>query len=1022
MKQSKCMLPILMGLTLLLFGCSKGDTTPTNASPSPASRPHIELGRVFCLATQWYPQSQKIPDETENRLVREVVRQGVLMAAREELRLVTRDETLEEPFPKTTVTATAAAIGTNEHTLEPLSLSLEVKEDGAYEARLFGAGASRDNPVWQQRDKFDFGKRAMYAQLAAQMATACGTVAENLKAAGAIGKSAKLNPDNVPPAEVLEQLQKMNFVSQYAAVRAAHCAMVENGPSLPWIGVLVRGYAHLALLTDHNWSSQHEAFAARSLLYAERMMLLDPASRSAQWHRAYAQAIVGAHGYAIDNLAELDNSAKLDEQPLVWTAVVGPYVRFERDKLAEVAVGHPELKETVAFLKWHQYLCCMHGPWIYEKGLEATQVCPEAYGVYSWMASWPALVIQRTGASQGIRAFGNLLPARVAHLKELPSPVTALITSPPEGKASISGRPMKIARLLTAATRDEATPTECSWSILGGLIGEEQFVEAANLLSVSGDAVEHSEASLVERLLPLVDGHRYAEYIHSFSVPRSDSQQIAEMLKKLIVVDPRAHMRPLFERVWHSVSAEGRTGNEYSARAIWSRDFTQSGLLESWYRLASVVNSLKQDDRQKFVRDFREISPASPNALRLQWETLSNPDIAQLKSWESELKDDPFGWISMASAYYRVGQLADSARCYQKSLDISVSYSATEGLANCFYYQGDKDKWRSTLESYLHHEDLSLAHARVHELLADELIKDRKWKEAEPHALQSAQTYSATGLELASHLYEGMQDWNKSEEFVAETSRNYPTSFAGTDWYFWCRRTGRGDVASARPIAAKNIELQAGRTRIEFEVAQKIFVFQLLEGDPAAAIEEFEREIGKLSVSSPEGAWQKVWRLFHIIAVAGEMKNATRKKQAIADLRTVIEQEIKNGDPGWAETLDGLCRAFEGTPPDEAFLKKYDDTITKNSMTTRCDYSFLMGQALAQLGRTEQAELFWKRAAFGGPFDCLSATLAGNRLVKLHGPERGGLPPEFVNQEIKSNPSKKSGAEANVPASSKEAK
>ena len=75
---------------------------------------------------------------------------------------------------------------------------------------------------------------------------------------------------------------------------------------------------------------------------------------------------------------------------------------------------------------------------------------------------------------------------------------------------------MEIARVLKAATEQEAKPTECSWSILAGLIAEEQFIEAANLVKVSGGGVEHSKDALLKQLTPLIEGHRLTKRFGSF--------------------------------------------------------------------------------------------------------------------------------------------------------------------------------------------------------------------------------------------------------------------------------------------------------------------------------------------------------------------------------------------------------------------------------------------------------------------------------------------------------------------------
>ena len=415
---------------IVLAGCGQSGSSKVESAAAPLAPPKIQLGKVACLTTQWYPDTAANEDETENKILRELVRQGVLIAAREELGLATRDETLEEPFPKPTSLSQLPANGTeavqqpaeDQSRVDPLSVWLEVDPSGTWEACLYGAGAVLENPVWQHHGELKFDKKTIYSELAEQMDSACAEIAAQMREAGATGRPVELNGDNRPPAEIESQLESMDFVSQFAAVRAAHLAMRAKGASPAWLGVLVRGYANLAMLTDHTWSSQSEAFAVRSLLYAERMCRIDGTSALAQWHRAYASAIIGAHAGAIEQLDAIAAHTETSGDKLPpWTLIIEPYVKFESAELNQVAADHPELKQTVALLNWNQYRSYMHGRWIYEQGLETAQECPEAYGVYSVMANWNSLRTKRLGSSMGLAAFGGRLPVHLLTLADLPA-------------------------------------------------------------------------------------------------------------------------------------------------------------------------------------------------------------------------------------------------------------------------------------------------------------------------------------------------------------------------------------------------------------------------------------------------------------------------------------------------------------------------------------------------------------------------------------------------------------------------
>lgn len=997
----------------LAMGCgeapSGGATSPAasvaEAPLQPQAPPTITLAGVAALTTQWYPNNSECNTTTENRLLREVIRQGVLMAMREELGLVTRDETLGEPLTNVDPDAADSDIPP----VEPFALDFHWDRTNVWHAELSGAGAPADNPVWKHDGTFKFKNRTFYADFAAQMTQLCEPIAQQLRAAGATGTRGELNPENVPTAETEAQLGEMNFVSQYAAVRSAHLAMAEKGPSLPWLGVLVRGYANLAMLTQHTWNSQHDAFAARSILYAERLMQLSERSRSARLHQAYAYAVIGMHGHVLDLMAaNVDENgaspSEADADP-TWAALIEPFAKFQPTELERLAAAHEEQAELAMLLRWNVYRSYMHDRWINDFGMESMAACPEAYSIYSVMANWPALGVKRMGASAAISVFGQRLPERVASLPDAPKSVRAFgAPSTPllsrllgvGADGELNHRPIKIARALHAETFDETQPTEFSWSVLGAMIAEEQFVQAVHLLVVSSDAVEHSMESLIEQLKPLVKGHRYATYIEIFALPPHERQRAADIMRDVRIVDPRPSMRRMFGVVWLQPTAHGGRGYDFASRAIWSRNFTQPNLHDNWYGVSEAwIADVPAEHRRHFAREFREISPHSPQAARLQWETAENCDATQLSAWETELGDDPIGWYSLGTRYDQLNKLDDSTRCYQRSLAISPSQQATVGLANAHWSNGKKELWKPTLEAYLNVEDLGLNHAQIHGKIADECVGRRSWSEAEPHALEAAQTYASWGLEQASVVYEGERRWDRSEHFIAEASRNYPSSTTGASWYFWCQRTGRGDLETAKAIAESGMAAAAASAVLDD--AQRTFVYRLLEGDVEKALPGLE---GQLKLTSrKEGLWSRAWRLLHTIAVADETDNAALKRQSLEELRELNKQEVELSAPEWVMVLETLALAFEGEEPNQETLAKYDKVIEGGSLNGRCNYQYYMGAALNSLGQAEAADDYWRRAAFGGPFSNYNCTLAGHRLAVRHGPDRGGVPDRYVKQE-----------------------
>ena len=94
-----------------------------------------------------------------------------------------------------------------------------------------------------------------------------------------------------------------DFVKLFGALRKIHGNVTNTNNSAIRQGLLARGYAQLNALTRHHYSSSEEVFAARAMLFAERMVSqadTPDAKIEALWHRAYVLSIVGTFFRLLD--------------------------------------------------------------------------------------------------------------------------------------------------------------------------------------------------------------------------------------------------------------------------------------------------------------------------------------------------------------------------------------------------------------------------------------------------------------------------------------------------------------------------------------------------------------------------------------------------------------------------------------------------------------------------------------------------------------------------------------------------
>lgn len=984
------LLPLLFIFSASVIGCGENAKAPITAEISTAvdNNSAQKKSSILCLRTNPVSPSKQTFPFARNRLFREIVRQNVLIIAREDLGLITRDETLAERFPERDSNGNRPTI---------CNLDLAYNKIGDFNASLIEQEISRSAPLWKHEAKVNFDILRIYPNLIDQVLESADQIAMGLSRVGASSLSKEFNPTNTPPASIKKLLLEMNFVSQYGAIKSAHQAISDQGASLEWWGVLVRGYSHLSLLTEHTWCSQSDVFAARALLYAEKMVRHESASELTSWHQAYASAMVGLHAIALEQAEAIIKSDEKKSIP-VWAGIIVPYVKFQHGALEEYGESNPTLNQLASLLKWKQYRCYAHGRWIYEKGVEAMQVCPDAYGIYSVMANWSALGIKRTGARRAAMTFPTLLPQRVAQLDGLPVSVKELVDQEetPNWIAQIAGMnsssvdrsmPLKISQALRSSNA-KGTAFEFSWDILSQLILEEQFNQSVNTLRVAGDSVEYSKAELINRMLKLTEGSRYFEYLKTFS---SSYGQVDEPRKLISIYDPRGNMARMLRGCYP----------EMEIRAVEERNLTMSGIVEAFFRIASVRKEVFNEKKQADIQhDYESISPYSPNAKRAIWQTRGELSKAELEAYEKMAGTDPLSWLDLGNRYFSASDWKNVVRCLERSLAISPCYDATNQLANAYYHLGNKDlaKWEETLLGYLKLRDLGLMASIIHSQIADVYIAERNWIKAAPHADEAATSYSATSLLKAAAVHEGMQDHEKSEHYYSEATRSYPTYTTGTDWYFWCKRNGRGDVNSARDFAEKHFDYHS-KYRDKPDMVLKVVIYNLLEEKPSKAIELIEQKL--LPVSATQVSWSKMYYQLLYLCVACQLKDEAKIKNAIESLKIIGNDSAISQYPDWVVVSEGLNKAFLGDELEEDFFRVFDKAMSETSVNYRANYSTFLGIALDQQGKNELADKYLGLAVFQMPVQQYLPNLAGARLVKRHGPNRGGLPEAFAKMEVK---------------------
>lgn len=962
------------------------------ATTLPAESPAADRARpVLHLNTEFLPYKRLDEEDLHYRLGREVVRQAFLLAARDELGVMTVDETLHETLP-------------DDANVVDLLLIERVNSSGMWRLKLVIPEDGQDihaiKPLWTKTFKSAVGGMRVYGFLIPKLEEdSRGDFVEALRAAGLEGEKVANGKPTSPSEEVEKSLLKVDFIAQYGAVRAAHQAIVAHGESPEWLSVLVRGYANLAMLTQHQWNSSSEVFTARAWLYAQRMYSSKKERDFAIWNRAYAWALGGTLQHVEEDLERLERrreevvdagDAKASPYaPPVWAQLIKPYAMCDREAVRLVGEENPELGAWATRLDFQLASAFRLSKWMFDAAMEVREACPTAYGVYSELAHHgQALGTTRMGAQLAPVMFGAHSPASLLALPDLPDDFRAVLSidkieggflknvfGDPDPDDEFSAVPTYVAKYLRERSKKQPEG-DLSWSALAFLLEEEQFVEVANSLNVSLNATERPLAEDVDSVLPLVKDHRYARYIESYRYnARVERWPVQELVKHIVVEDPRRNMEGMFRRIWWIRSPERKILGR-SAHYEASRNFTLPGMLEYVYWKEPTWAPEDMKMAAVYAKEFEGIAPHSETAIRMTLQATPIATVEQLQQWEEKLKVDPTAFLVLARHYWNTGHAEAAIRCYEKSLASLPTFDATYELATVHFLQGDRKKWEKTLLGFLETENLGLEHARARRRLAYGYASWGDWQTAKIHAVEAAGTWSAWGLEVASHVCEGLAQWEESERWMREKSTSYPTG-SGNDWYLWCRRTGRGDLDAARELAKQHHSVSI--KTLDHDGLFALGTFHLLEGKPREALEVFRGSFHAEPLFAVA---------FMIAQVSRDLDDEEDGKKALATMEEAVKKAQANSET-WAEEVDMAVLELLKTGDTSAErLEKLEELLCAMDSNIRTLYAYFVGRELAAAGKEKEAEKYWRRAITTANANTNCSTLAGMELAKRHGTSR----------------------------------
>jgi len=906
-------------------------------------------------------------------LIREIFRQAMLIAGRDEMGLSTRDMTLREPFPQ--------ELDDSNRPLDMVTLVPLTKDENILDIEVYrGTGKSKEVILqkymeWPESE-LNYTKLIELAEKLSR-----NDFIHALEKAGFSGKpNTRVASISLPP-NTEKNLQQMSFISQYAALREIHTLIKKRGESPELLAGLVRGYANLGKLTEFYWNAIHKVFKARALLYAERMVVADPNSPWALWHRAYARALVGFHGAALSDLDEADRHyealSKAQEKtipslisPPAWIPVIDAYCHYDDKRLAAVAAVDKQNREIALLLQFLAVEKSSAESLILDKGRKMLESSPACSRVINGLC-----YVEQIGNKHWVTTYGPAvltadLPVRLGEILGIPSNVKKLIKGS-EGNSNpsslLSGlenmtkenqsncfpfdqpayiKIPKVAEALIesgAVGKDIAEP---SWSVLGRMIQELVFTQIHQRAYFMKFQWGVSIDDFLQQSLPLIDDHPYKAVIETYSVDaEGDRERYAALLKDVKVVDVSFTMVSLINAM-----RDARINVVLSLDAVAKSDLIASDLEslvvfhDSWWK--------NSQNAARTAHQLYTVSPHSPIAIAYlilyDW-TFAQQHITE---WEETHGQYPLFVLALANHYVDLGQYEKAEPYLKRRIQISPDLKPYQILASVYKKQEQMEKWREVLEGFLEQSgECGLDGDRIQVELADYYMDRKEWTKALPYAEAAAQSWAGWAMLCATKCYEGMGKWDQAELWIRRISERYEDS--KIDWYLWCKRTGQGDIEAAREFFLQHLEkTKEHQTENDLESTG---IFYLIENQPGKALEIFQRAFTNI---------KEPYVGLHIVILADQLNDiATRD----ATLKKIIERGKL-----YKDTRKPLPQAFQIAELFEKCLssgtqckldyKAVDKIIEEAPSDENTNLLYFVGRFLERHATADQALKYLKRA------------------------------------------------------------
>ena len=881
------------------------------------------------------PASSEKDGLYQGLLAREVVRQGLLLAAREEFGAVTRDVPIGDVEPSGAPDATFR-IGSR---FRVLAGSGPDDPNVGRVTIVSGEGADR-RVLWSR--EFDcemiiapnYGRLVSIVEGFSRQGFRTVLGGRGLARSGPSPLASKDEGGGLPES-VDRGLGLPVETEQFAAIRALHEAIRTRGETPSRLVALAKAYANLGKLSECQWTADYLAFQARALLYAERAAVREHESPETLRGRAHVRALAGLFREAILDVEKSGGPGGGKDQPYE-VEMVRAYAASDAAALERTAGEHPgdpwpRLLRflTVSESSGYYYTTdknCRHD--VLAASRPILESVPDCYRVYDGLIQMSGVANLHTATSVGYGLYAQAMPERVAALPGLPKAVSGLR---PEG-----GEPAEVGlrRAIDAAAADD--PAEPTWGVLARQLREIRFFLAGRRVEFIAYSLAAPTGDVAAEALPLLADHPNRAYIESF-LSRFDGPDLAGKLKGLDLAD----IEPKAGRIAQRFNAFDPAEQSRLSGLAWTH--IVSGTVPG--QIAHVATAA-DESRGQAAHNLLKYHPGSPLGraalIASRWDE-AKPNA---EAWAKDHGGaDTLVVAELGLRSLNEERLDEAERLLREALDRSPEGWLFEGLAGVYVRRGDVDGYAKAAAEYLQTDDLNLDHAKVAGNLAEFLMKLGEYAKARPFAEYSAQSWAGWAMMRASRCAEGMGDWEGAEQWIARTSERYDSSWL--QWYAWCQRTGRGNPDAAGRLIEQ--QLNAGRSLRSHE--EQIQVATALIG--AGASKSARR------VLEPAYEEKHDTTLGLLLAVACDLDGDPKARDAAMK---AVGDDSKPSAPLTAKVVAALGDWLAKGGKNEPDLARVDGLVEQMKPEARPNCTTFVGLLLDRHGQADAAIKYLKQA------------------------------------------------------------